>query len=388
MTPGARAAAAIEVLDAILAGQPAEPALTTWARAHRFVGSGDRAALRDLVFDALRCRRSAGALGGGDTGRGLILGLLRQRGEAALFSGEGHAPPPPAASEAGRPPAGAEALDCPDWLAPALQDALGPDYAPVLTALQSRAPVFLRANLGKLARDAALAALAAEGITALPVPGVASALHVTGNARKIQTSTAYLQGLVELQDLSSQDLCASLPLRPGSKVLDFCAGGGGKSLAMAALAPLRLFAHDAAPQRLRDLPPRAARAGVAITLTDQPARTAPYDLILTDVPCSGSGSWRRDPQGKWALTPARLQSLCQTQAAILDQVAPWVAPSGRLAYATCSLLSAENEDQVAAFLHRHPGWICDSQRRWSPLSDGDGFYLALLTPPSAPPTQP
>jgi 16S rRNA (cytosine967-C5)-methyltransferase len=388
MTPGARLSAAIEVLTSILQGQSVEPALVTWARGHRFAGSGDRHAIRDLVFDALRCRRSCAALGGGETGRGLVLGLARVRGQEALFDGTGHAPARPGPHEAGTMPEGAAALDCPDWLAPALQAALGRDFAPVLRLMQQRAPVFLRVNLARTSREAAQAALAAEAITAGPVPGVSTALQVTGNARKLKDSAAYAQGLTELQDLSSQDLCLTLPLRPGARVLDFCAGGGGKALAMAALQDLTLYAHDAAPQRLKDLSPRAARAGASITVTTRPQDIAPFDLVLTDVPCSGSGSWRRDPMGKWTLTCERLTALKAVQAAILDQVAPMVAPSGVLAYATCSLLTEENESQVSAFLARHPGWTCTLQRRWSPLSQGDGFFLALLTPPLARPTQP
>lgn len=388
MTPGAHAAAAIEVLDAILAGTPAEPALTRWARAHRFAGSSDRAAIRDLVFDALRRRRSSAARGGSDTGRGLILGLLRERGEADLFSGEGHAPPPPTPDEAGREPSGIEALDCPDWLVPRLQSALGPDFAPVMQALRQRAPVYLRANLARTSRAEAQAALAGESIATQTAQSSDTALEVTANARRIQSSRCYAEGLVELQDLSSQSLCEALPLAPGMRVLDHCAGGGGKSLALAARTPVTLVAHDAVPERLKDLPPRAARAGATVALSADPAGQAPYDLILADVPCSGSGSWRRDPQGKWRLTAARLDALCATQCEILDTVIPWLAPGGTVAYATCSLLAEENEMQIDRFLARHPGWTCLQTRRWSPLTGGDGFFLALLTRSSVNTRQP
>ena len=376
------------MLDWSLAGHPVEPSLTTWARGHRFAGSADRHAIRDLVYDALRCQRSFAALGGGLTGRGLMLGLARSRGQEALFDGTGHAPPPPGPQDAGRPPEGMEALDCPDWLAPALQAALGPEFAPVMQGLQRRAPVFLRVNLAKGDLAAAQASLAGEAITTEPAAGVRTALHVTGNARKIKDSAAYGRGLVEMQDLSSQDLCLALPLTPGARVLDYCAGGGGKTLAMAALMPLQLYAHDAAPQRLKDLTVRAERAATKVTLTGNPQTIAPFDLILTDVPCSGSGSWRRDPAGKWALTAPRLAELMAAQSAILDTAAPMVARQGVLAYATCSLLAEENEAQIDAFLTRHPLWSCTSQRRWSPLAGGDGFFLALLTQGPARLTQP
>lgn len=376
MIPAARAAAAIAVMDRILSGQNAEVALTNWGRASRYAGSGDRAAVRDIVFDCLRCRRSFAALGGGETGFGLVLGWARASGQEALFSGEGHAPPVP--QGVGREPEGLEALDCPDWLGPVLGASLGDSFAPVMQALRQRAPVFLRVNLARGDRQAAIAALAAEGITAEAEVLADTALRVTLGARKVQASSAYTGGLVELQDASSQAVVAMLPLSDGMRVLDLCAGGGGKTLAMAARARLRLFAHDAEPRRMADLPPRAERAGAAIRLTHQPEREGPYDLVLADVPCSGSGSWRRDPQGKWVLTAARLTELMALQAAVMDRAAAMVAQGGVLAYATCSLIEAENGAQLAAFLARHSGWQLKAERRFTPLSGGDGFFAAVL----------
>jgi 16S rRNA (cytosine967-C5)-methyltransferase len=378
MTPGARLSAAITVLDRVLAGEPAEKALTNWGRASRFAGSGDRAAVRDIVYDALRRKRTAAALGAGMTGRGLVLGLMREAREEGLFSGEGHAPAPPGAGEAGRAPEGAEALDLPDWLVPLLRESLGAELEPVAAALRQRAPVFLRVNLRKTDLAGAIAALAGEGIVAVPHPLAASALEVTGNARKVQASAAYRDGLVELQDASSQAVVAALPLVEGMRVLDHCAGGGGKTLAMAARADLKLWAHDIAPRRMADLPERARRAGIAVTVTERPEAAAPFDLVLVDAPCSGSGSWRRDPEGKWALTPARLEELLSVQAAILDRAAAMVAKGGALAYATCSLLAAENRQQVDGFLSRHGGWTREVERSFSPTEGGDGFYLCVL----------
>jgi len=381
MTPQARLQAAIEVLDAVLDGRPVEAALTGWARSHRFAGSGDRAALRDLVFDALRCRRSFAALGGGLTGRGLILGSQRAAGTdvAALFSGTGHAPAAIGPGDVGRVPGPLEALDCPDWLAEPLTSALGAEFSAVMQALQRRAPVFLRVNARRSDVAQAVNALAAEGISARPHGLARHAVEVTDNARKIIASQAYATGLVELQDAASQAVVEALPLQDGDRVLDFCAGGGGKTMALAARGDLALWAHDANPTRMRDLPVRAARAKVRVTMTENPEKTAPYDLILTDVPCSGSGSWRRDPAGKWALTPARLAELVALQAQILDRTAPMVARSGVLAYATCSMLEAENAGQIAAFLGRTVGWHLQSQRNFTPSQGGDGFFLAILT---------
>lgn len=380
MTPAARAAAAIAVLDRILGGEPAEQALTNWGRASRFAGSGDRHAVRDLVYDALRCKRSFAALGGGMTGRGLVLGGLRAEGQDPdlLFTGQGHAPAPLTAADQGRHPEGAEALDVADWLYPLFVKALGDEADATLAAMRARAPVFLRVNARKATLPEAIEALANAGIRATPVEGIALALRVTEGARKIAASSPYAEGLVELQDASSQAVVQALPLRDGLRVLDYCAGGGGKSLAMAARARLTLFAHDADKGRMRDLPARAARAGARVQILEKIDPSQRFDLILTDVPCSGSGSWRRDPMGKWALTPQRLEALCKTQAEILARVAPLVGPSGVLAYATCSLLSEENEEQIDRFLAAHPGWTCRAQQRFSPLSGGDGFFVALL----------
>lgn len=377
MTPSARLSAAISVLDDILTGRPPEVALTAWGRASRFAGSGDRFAVRDLVFDALRCKRSFAALGGAMTGRGLILGGQRAKGSviADLFTGLGHAPSPVEEADAPREASFLEGLDCPDWLAPSLQDSLGSDFVATLQAMQSRAPIYLRVN--RLRGDAQMAReeLSRQGIETQLTQIAKNALQVTEGERKIQNSDAYQSGLVELQDASSQAVVESLDIKENSRILDYCAGGGGKTLA---LAPFGLIeAHDAAPARMRDLPARAARAGASVRIIDQPK--GPYDLILVDAPCSGSGSWRRDPMGKWALTAARLTELCQIQAEILDKAAPLLAPNGVLAYVTCSLLSVENEHQISGFLTRHPQFAQRQTKRFSPIAGGDGFFLAVLT---------
>ena len=380
MTPGARVAAAIAVLDRVLAGEAAEKALVNWARGSRFAGSGDRAAVRDLVFDALRRMRSCAALGGGMTGRGLMLGLARAQGAdvAALFSGLGHAPAPPAPQEAPRAMTEAEALDCPDWLEPPLRAALGADFAPVMQAMQSRAPVFLRVNTRKAGLAQAQAMLAADGIATRPHPLAATALEVTDGARKVAASAAYQGGVVELQDAASQAVVQALPLADGMRVLDFCAGGGGKTLAMAAAARLDVTAHDGYPQRMADLPARAARAGVTVRLAETARLTGGFDLVLADAPCSGSGAWRRQPEARWRLDAARLAALTATQDAVLDAAAAQVRPGGWLAYATCSLLDAENSARADAFLQRAAGFAAGAGLRLTPLDGGDGFYLALF----------
>lgn len=384
MTPAARYAAAIDILDKILAGEAAEKALTNWARSNRFAGSGDRHALRDIVFDTLRCKRSYGCLGGALTGRGLVLGALRaaEIPPETVFSGTGYAPAVLSPDEAtsGAEPTDLAALDCPDWLAPQLQHSLGQDFAPVMQLLQTRAPVFLRANLRKTTRAAAARTLANEGIKTEISTMAETALEVTENPRKVQNSSSFQSGFVELQDAASQAIVEDLPLSAQMRVLDYCAGGGGKSLAMAGLCEAHYFAHDISPGRMKDLPLRAKRAGADVKLlaTDKLASVGGFDLVLVDAPCSGSGSWRRAPEAKWSLTQDRLTELCRIQADVLDKASALVAAGGSLAYATCSLLNAENGDQVQAFLNRNPNWIAVSNRVLTPLDGGDGFFIALL----------
>lgn len=382
MTPAARMSAAIEVLDKVLGGAAVEQVLTNWARGARYAGSTDRAELRDIVFDCLRSRASFAALGGGLTGRGLVLGYARATFDDPArdhFTGGPHAPiPPDPVTEAGRNPSDTEALNIPDWLIDPLRASLGDDFKPVMAAMASRAPVFLRVNPRKTSRNGAIQALAAEGITSEACRGADLALEVQRGARKIRGSKAFAAGLVELQDLSSQQVIEALPLSDGMRVLDYCAGGGGKTLAMAARARLVLYAHDAAPRRMADLGPRAERAGVKVTQLDLVENQAPYDLVLVDAPCSGSGSWRRDPEGKWLLTPGKLQSVIDTQHDILRKTAPMVRAGGWLAYVTCSMLEGENQEQVLRFQAEHPGWSLVKSQSLTPLSGGDGFFLALL----------
>lgn len=380
MTPAARWAAAAQIVDEIGQGEPAEKALTTWARKSRFAGSKDRAAIRDHVFDILRNWRSTAALGGAETGRGRVLGRLRQTGEdpSLVFSGTGYGLDilTDAEQAAGQTPVGAAAADLPDWLFSLFVNELPGDAPATAEALRHRAQVYLRVNTIKANRGTAQAALADDGIQTVPHPLSDTALEVTANARRVSQSTAFRSGLVELQDVASQAVVEALPLDPGMRVLDYCAGGGGKTLAMAAYLNGPVEAHDANPRRMSDLPQRAARAGADVRVV--PAPKGLYDLVLCDAPCSGSGSWRRAPDGKWRLTPDSLDRLTQVQADILDKAVACVASDGVLAYATCSVLRRENEDQINGFLQRHPDWVCTQEGRFGLVQGGDGFFLAIL----------
>lgn len=376
MTPAARISASIEVLDRILEGLSAEQALQRWSRASRFAGSGDRAAIRDLVFDALRRRNSLAAAGGSLTGRGLMIGALRDDGRdpAEVFTGQGHAPAPLSDNEitAG----GDDAIDLPDWVLPYWQRALGDQADAVAQAMRQRAPVWLRVNRLRGDRDQAISALARDGIEAQADDRLATSLRIVGNERRLTQSHAYRDGLVELQDLSPQLACAALPVRPGIRVLDYCAGGGGKALAIAGMAEgLGLVAHDADPARMADLPARAKRAGADIQIMARPR--GQFDLVIADVPCSGSGTWRRTPDAKWRMSPQWLQELVGMQGTILREAAGCVAPGGYLAYMTCSVLTEENDNQIKTFVTDAPFSLV-KQYHWTPLNASDGFFMSLL----------
>ncbi len=311
-----------------------------------------------------------------------MLGLIRTRGEdpAQVFTGQGHAPAPLTGAELIAPDAVLADMrpDLPDWIWPDWQASLGARALPLARAMRARAPVWLRVNPRRATIEAARAALRAEGIETVPDDDLPTALRVTAGERRLAGSAAYREGMVELQDLSPQLACAALPLSQGARVLDFCAGGGGKSLALAAREDLRLTAHDAAPARMSDLPERARRAGARIALSPPDRLGTDYDLVVTDVPCSGSGTWRRTPDAKWRLTRDGLDQLRRTQSAILARVAPLVRPGGRIAYMTCSLLDAENGDQIDGFLGQHPDYRQEIRRTWTPEDGSDGFFLALL----------
>lgn len=380
-------AAAIDVLGAILAGAAAEPALSRWSRASRFAGAKDRAAIRDHVFDALRRLRSAAWLGGeGEAApaamdpRAVLAGLLMQDGidPDTIFTGEGHAPAPfarPGPTE-DMPPA--VRLDMPDWLLPRFGDSLGEKRDPVLALLRSRAPIFLRANLRRISRADLVAELARAGIESCPGPLSGTALQVASGTRGLAATDAFAGGLFELQDAGSQALVDRLPLADGMRLLDLCAGGGGKSLAAAARVDAEIVAHDIDPKRMNDIPVRARRAGARIALAANPEKHGPFDGVIVDAPCSGSGSWRRAPEAKWRLTPQRLAELRETQAEVLRRACDLVRPGGWIAYMTCSLLREENAAIADGELVRRPEFRLRDRWDCTPLDGGDGFHLSLL----------
>jgi 16S rRNA (cytosine967-C5)-methyltransferase len=425
MQLGGRLAAAIEVLgDIEQRHRPAADALKDWGLSHRFAGSGDRAAIGNIVYDALRRKRSAGWLMDDDSPRGLAFGaLLLEWAESpasisAALDGDRFAPESLSDIEiAGIAARNVEAApdivraDCPDWCAPLLEKAFGVDWSSEAAALAARPPLDLRANRLKSDRDKLLRLFARnDAVAGALAPDAVRIPPVAGGGRhpNVQAEPAFQKGWFEVQDEGSQIVAALAGAVPGMNVLDFCAGAGGKTLAMSAAMENKgqIHAYDAEKQRLAPIFERLKRAGCRnvqahaerAELTQLEGR---MDIVLVDAPCTGSGTWRRRPDAKWRLTDRQLEQRMAEQAAILDDASRYVKPGGRLAYVTCSVFDEENGDQIAAFLERMRQFKpLDIERAWrsaglaasmpgkpdeagglrlSPrLSGTDGFYIAIM----------
>ena len=381
MTPAARLSAAIEVLtDIATRRRPAADALKEWGLSHRFAGSKDRAAIASLVYDALRRKASAAWIMGEGTSRAMALGMLRlQRGQdveaiAALCSGERFAPAPLTEAERERlanatlddapaPIAG----DFPDWIEPSLRGALGGDIVPELQAMARRAPLDVRVNTLEASREEVQNALAYLG--PVETPHSPCGLRVwpgeDGRGPALQSEPEFLKGWFEIQDEGSQLAALLTGAKPGEQVVDLCAGGGGKTLALAAMMGNhgQIYATDSDARRLAPIHERLKRAGARNVQVRTPrGRTdavsdldGKADLVLVDAPCTGSGTWRRNPDTKWRLRPGSLDARCKEQAAVLDRAAALARLGGRIVYVTCSVLPEENDEAVAAFLGRRDG---------------------------------
>ena len=373
MTPGARAAAAIEVLDTLAVERAsAEDVLRAWGREHRFAGSKDRRAIAEHVFDALRARAASTWRMGADDGRALVLGPLAPEEALTLFTGEGHAPSPPtddergrlAAAPCGEPPEWVRA-GVPAWIAERLRLRFGADWMAEAQALAAvRAPVDLRVNALRGGVEAALRLLAQDGVEPQRTPWAVRGLRLPpAFSRDVQATRAWSTGWVEVQDEASQIAVALADARPGMTVVDYGAGGGGKTLALAAAlrGRGRLVAADVDAKRLAALAPRLQRSGAAADVRRiGTEREGVYDLdgaadlVFVDAPCTGSGTWRRHPEALWRLTPETVERLAGVQARMLATAARLVRPGGRLLYATCSVFAEENDDVAGAFAAAHP----------------------------------
>lgn len=380
MTPAARLSAAIEILSTIDAQRiPAANALKEWGTAHRFAGSGDRAAIAGLVFDVLRRRSSSAYLMDADTSRARLLGMLKlERGLgtdaiAALCSGERFAPEPLSTAE--RTALTSRSLndapahvagDYPEWLDPHFTRVFGDERMEEATAMASRAPLDLRVNTLRAKREKALSSIAHLGARPTPWSPLGIRIDLGADARNpgIHAEEVFIKGGIEVQDEGSQLAALLTDARPGEQVIDMCAGAGGKTLALAAMmqGKGRLIATDRDKRQLAPIHERLSRAGVHNadvrtprgpddTLADIKASA---DLVVIDAPCTGTGTWRRNPDAKWRMRPGALEVRIKDQIEVLDRAALLVKPGGRVAYITCSVLPQENTEQVKAFIARHP----------------------------------
>jgi len=414
MKTGARLAAAVEVLDDILKRyRAAADALSDWGRAHRFAGSGDRAAIGTLVYDSLRRRQSiATRMGSGDA-RALVLGAAGEAfgldAEALVAAADGsqHAIAPLSDDERaaiGRalpPDAPPEiAGDIPVWLVPSFERAFGENATAEGAALAGRAPVDLRVNTLKADRDKVLKALIvfdAEPTRWSPIGVRIPAPVGLGRAPHVEAEAAHGKGWFEVQDEGSQIAALMTGVDPRMQVLDLCAGSGGKTLALSALMRNtgQIYAWDADKRQLRPIFERLKRAGARnVQVIDGGDRDAlralgpRFDVVLVDASCTGTGTWRRRPDAKWRLKPANLAERRKEQVLALDMAVEFVKPGGRIVYVTCSVLPEENGDQVTALLERQPDFtavpFADSWRHFSEMqapasADRSNSHL-LLTP--------
>jgi 16S rRNA (cytosine967-C5)-methyltransferase len=406
MTPAARLSAAIELIETIDNQRvPAAGALKEWGTAHRFAGSGDRAAIAGLVWDVLRRRASSAWIMGEDSARARLLGMLRLERKldvdavAALCDGSRFAPAPLTDTE--RKALTSNSLDgapahiagdYPEWLDPYFSEVFGDERAAETAAMASRAPLDLRVNTLKAKREKLLAATAHLRTEATKWSPNGLRIEISADAKNpgIQAEEAFIKGQIEVQDEGSQLAALLAAAKPGEQVIDLCAGAGGKTLALAAQmqGKGRLIATDHDKRQLAPIHERLSRAGVHNCEVRTPKGEsdalsdikASADLVMIDAPCTGTGTWRRNPDAKWRIRPGALEVRLKAQAEVLDRAAPLVKAGGRIAYVTCSVLPAENGAQVRSFLARHPGFsVVPSSETVAALWDkADDFAAATL----------
>jgi len=390
MTPAARLQAAIELLDEVIAsarddGPPADSIVTRYFKMRRYAGSKDRRAVRELVFSAIRSIAERPA-----SGRAAILAVFKDDPAALALFGEPRGPEPIHSEELV-----AERGLIPAWIGPEFSTLVEPIEWP---SLLHRAPLDLRVNIARTSREAILPEFEGARLASLSPWGIRLPAET-----RIDDHPAFARGLIEVQDEGSQLIGLACDPKPNALVLDLCAGAGGKALALAAAAPSsKILATDSNRGRLSKLAPRAERAGASIEtrLLNPPNELQELsdwrgqaNLVLVDAPCSGSGTWRRNPEGRWRLTPDRLDRVVALQMRLLGMAAELVRPGGRLVYAVCSLLSREGAGQISDFLSHRSSWIVEETpiaagrldgagRLLTPGHDGtDGFFVARLVRP-------
>ena len=397
MRRDSRANAAIFILDEFLAGQNLNAILSKWTKANRYAGSSDRESIRDIVFDILRVKKTFTFILNKEkqviNGRALVFlySVYYSLPLNDIFTGQKYGPDKlnnyenefsEIAKENNE--RGFEVIDnIPDFLLTEFQRSLGSKFGNVMRLLEKRAPVSIRVNAHKSDVSSILEVLSSEGIEGKIAKKVRYGIEIIGNPRRLTQLKSFKDGYFEVQDLHSQKTIEGLPIKEDTKILDYCAGAGGKILNIASLLKGngRFFVHDLDKKKLIEADLRAKRAGIKLkrlNAENMEQHHNSFDYILADVPCSGSGTWRRNPQQKWRITSDSLEEILNRQITILNEVKDLIKKNGLLFYITCSLLKIENEEVVDDFLIQNKNFSLSNKENITIDTQGDGFFCAVL----------
>ena len=377
----------IEILDTYLNEAKIDFVLKKWAIKHRFAGSSDRRKIKDIIFDIIRQKKSCEHVGGGFSGRNLLIGYLKLKGTelSSVFDNSKFGPKELTIKEQNinvdfSNLSNIYELDFPSWLIPILRRSLQSEFNNVVKALRNRSHVQLRVNLKKISRLNAIKKLKKNNIECEINELCSTALNVLSGAQHILTSPCFENGFVELQDAGSQLVSELIEINYNDKVLDMCAGAGGKSLAISCGAEqdATYFAWDVNFDRMKDIDARSKRAGVKIEKVIKLSSKSFYNKIIIDAPCSGSGSWRRDPEGKWRLDEDILENYVKTQKELILKGLKLLAPRGQILYITCSILDIENGKLIDDLISSVLSLQLVRSISLVPSSKSDGFYGAVL----------
>ena len=377
----------IEILDTYLNEAKIDFVLRKWAIKHRFAGSSDRRKIKDIIFDIIRQKKSCEHVGGGFSGRNLLIGYLKLKGTelSSVFDNSKFGPEELTIKEQNinvdfSNLSNIYELDFPSWLIPILRRSLLNEFSNVVKALRNRSHIQLRVNLKKISRLNVMKKLQKNNIECEINELCSTALNVLNGAQHILTSPCFENGFVELQDAGSQLVSELIEINYNDKVLDMCAGAGGKSLAISCGAEMdaTYFAWDINFDRMKDIDARSKRAGVKIEKVIKLSSKSFYNKIIIDAPCSGSGSWRRDPEGKWRLDEDILDNYVKTQRELILKGLKLLAPRGQILYITCSILDIENGKLIDDLISSVLSLRLVKSISLVPSSKSDGFYGAVL----------
>jgi len=379
--------ATIDILDLYLSSFKLEAALKYWSNKNRYAGSSDRRHIRNITFDIIRQKHSCAFVGGGLSGRKLVMGylILKDLDLSSVFTGLKFAPKEITKIERRFLIFSYETikvyeLDCPTWLVPIIKNSLSENFNNYLYLMRTRALVQLRINKHKTCRKNVLTLLRNEEIEVVPNKLISSGINVLNGAHKILRSSLFFDGLIEFQDVGSQLVSQMIEIEEGDQVLDLCAGSGGKTLAVASEANKVAYysAWDEDLNRMDDLENRANRAGIKISkLLNKPVQNI-YDKVIIDAPCSGSGSWRRNPQGKWDLSLDKLRLYIDIQKRLILDAFKLLKQGGQVIYITCSVLDIENEKLLEELILADGTFYKEKTLNLLPTYQNDGFFAAIL----------